>query len=50
LGRYQEKHRDPADCQRRLRVLSHKVGSLDLQFVCRVTRYHEKGPLNRSMV
>ena len=32
LGRYQQKHRDPADCQCRLRVLSHKVGSLDLQY------------------
>jgi len=53
LGRYQEKHRDPADCQCRPRVLSHKVESLDLQFVCliyRITPYHEKGPLNRSMV
>lgn len=48
--RYQQKYRDPADHQCRLRVLSHKVESLDLQFVHRITPYHEKEPLNRSMV
>ncbi len=49
-ARYQQKYRDPAYCERRLRIFSHEVGSLDPQFLCRVTPYHEKGPLNRSMV